>query len=130
VAPQSSRPYGSCNIPDDRSGVVISLFAASDLENGIAAERWSQSEIDTVRNFFMSRWTMVITIGIFIVGLIVSVLFLFRVWNHPNHLGFAFLFMGQTFVGLLRAVKQPLLASPKPRLNSSAPLQSQHWGGR
>jgi uncharacterized membrane protein HdeD (DUF308 family) len=115
-------------------GYGIVFFAKSQLENGIAAERWPDDEIESLRNLLKSPLTLGCNIALFIA---MVAFFLFDRRNNPA--GWACFVLSQAISQLSFATRRPRDNDPfrPPSIatwpgdtHSLAPIQSQHWGER
>ena len=106
-------------------GYAVMLFAAVDLESGIAAERWPDREIERVRSLLKSRTVIFLSFAFFI-GLLLT----FATQRY-RPLGWGLFALGQTLYQLQIRTREPSSNTPaQPTWTNLAPLQSQHWGER
>jgi len=112
-------------------GGAVALLAVLDLESGIAAQRWNDSEIERLRAVCSSRLYTALSIAVFIgaVALFISSLAIAPMHNHS--LGWALYFPGLILLQLRNATRlKPESAVRQPTWESLRPLQSSHWGER
>jgi hypothetical protein len=112
-------------------GGAIALLACLDLESGVAAQRWSDSDIDRLRALFNSRLFKALGIGLFIgaVALFIVPHTIPSMHNSPS--GWSLYFLGLILLQLRNATRlKPESAERQPTWESLRPLQSSHWGER
>ena len=105
-------------------GYALAIIAGSDIQNGIAAQRWPDSEISRLRKLLNSPIANALTIA-FLVGLVVA---LFGQRYRP--IFWSFFALNQTLLHLRNSTREPPTKTPGPTWTNLAPLQSQHWGER
>jgi hypothetical protein len=116
-------------------GFAIAMFARSELESGIANDRWPDTEVESLRNLVRAPVAMAIPFALFIamVGLIL-------ISRRNTPIFWACFILIQTFTQLSYATRRPpetpsrWLSTSTARwpdeISSLAPIQSQHWGNR
>ncbi len=110
-------------------GAAVVFLAVLDLESGIAAQRWSEPDIERLRSLFNSRPYKALSIG-----LIVIFIGFFALTVHSSHMNqsfWSFWLLIQTLLQLRNATRlKPENAERKPTWENLRPLQSNHWGER
>ena len=109
-------------------GFYLSIRAQQRLNKGIAARLWTEEELQPVRSLFESwpvRSALWVLIGAGLVMLLIDNSHL----HHGSSIGFWICFV---LLNWLMGLKQSLVPSdssePRFQLQTSAPLQSEHWG--
>jgi sterol desaturase/sphingolipid hydroxylase (fatty acid hydroxylase superfamily) len=107
-------------------GFFISIRSQSDLKEGVANQRWEPSQIEPLRNLFLSAWWTALIIGL----AVVAVVFMLIVWPHNTGIAWIFLYPSMTASWLAIAVRRT--ETPKPPIDWSnfGPIRSDHWGQR
>ncbi len=116
-------------------GFAIAFFARSEIESGIANDRWPEAEVQSLRNLARSPFAMAICVALFIAMTALLVV-------HPRYTSafWACFILLQIFSQLSWATRPPP-ATPTSWLGAStarwqdetaslAPIQSNHWGSR
>lgn len=109
-------------------GEYLSIWSPQELRNGIQLDRWSQEQLNPVRLFSESRIARIAPIALLVIGI---VLFLIETCSlhHSSSVGFWVCFiLSNGLIALNRSVAPPRDSQPALWLESSAPLQSEHWG--
>jgi hypothetical protein len=109
-------------------GFYLSIRAQQKLSKGIGAGRWTEAELQPVRSLFESwpvRSASWVLIGTAVVTLLIDS-------SHPHHgfsIGFWICFVLLNWLmGFKRSLIPPSTSEPRFQLQTSAPLQSEHWG--
>jgi len=113
------------------AGFVIGLNAQTDLTSGIAAERWPEQEIEFLRHLITSRWVTAFSLTCVLVFFLLTLLGLLSNKSHSAYspVGWAFYAPGMSALWLRNSIAPPSSKAPStPRLTSTSPLQSDHWG--
>jgi hypothetical protein len=107
-------------------GFFVSIKSQSELKEGVANQRWEASQIEPIRNLFLSVWWRVLIIGLAVVALV----FMLIVWPHNIGLAWIFLYPSMTASWLAIAVRRT--ETPKPLIDwhTFSPIHSDHWGHR
>ncbi len=108
-------------------GFVISLWAGSDLTNGMQGGRWPDEKIETVRAHLESPWLR----GLAVVFLVLACLML-AFSAHDQGRGFFWpaLILSQTITRLQLSAKRPPVTPEPINWNNASPVYSEHWGER
>lgn len=101
-------------------GFYLALNAESELTNGIAAERWTASQLAPIRKVFGSRYIMAASLALIAVGFI---LFLTNL-RRSDRL-WPFLLLSMSLSRIFAALKEP---RPRPDSRTYTPIQSDNWG--
>ncbi len=105
------------------SGFSIAYLSASDLESGIANERWPEDEINSVRARIESPLATAFALALF------SVYLVFALFSHRfRMIWFSPFILLQTLNFLRSSVRLRSKAVREPKWSSLAPLTSNHWG--
>jgi hypothetical protein len=108
-------------------GIGLSLFAISSLGNGIAAARWSDQEISTLRSRLTSRPSNLLYLAL--LALMVVFLVLSIRSSHLYPVYWALFILTQTVIWLRNTLRrQASRPTHDSTWSSIAPLQSDHWG--
>jgi Ca2+/H+ antiporter len=108
-------------------GIGLSLFANSSLGNGIAAARWSDQEIASLRSRLNSRPSNVLYVAL--VALMVVFLVLSIRSSHLYPVYWALFILTQTVIWLRNTLRrQASRPTHESNWSNIAPLQSDHWG--
>jgi hypothetical protein len=106
-------------------GFALSFKAESSLKDGIAAERWSSEQIESLRaNLGSFLWTALAG------TLLVAGFILIVTVRHGAALAWVGIALAQTITRLQMAVKRPRQSQPPIDWRTYSPIQSDHWGNR
>ncbi len=111
-------------------GGYLSIWAQQELSNGIQLDRWTEEQLHPMRVFSESWLATVVPAALLIVGI---VLFLIETssLHHSASIGFWVCFvLNYGLMSLKRSLAAPNPSQPASWLQSSAPIQSEHWGDR
>ena len=109
-------------------GLALALRANSNLQNGIAAARWSDQEIESLRSFFSSRSIKFLSttlLALMLASLVISIA--------SDHLlrpiFWVFFVLSQTLTQLRNSTRrQASSTNHQPTWSNLSPLRSEHWG--
>jgi hypothetical protein len=108
-------------------GLALSLSAESTINNGIAAERWPEDRVESLRRILRSPWSVAASVLVLILFVVCN-LFL----RHTGIGWMVFLF-GQTLWRLTIAVRPPTKPrdpNPLTQWRTWSRINSSHWGER
>ena len=107
------------------AGFYVSFRAEAGLTNGIAAERWTASQLAPIRKVFCSRYIIAVGLGLIAVGFILWLM-------NPRHseVIWPFILVSQSLTRIFGALKEPRPSSPRPGWRDLTPIHSDHWGQR
>src|ERR1700677_202557 len=108
-------------------GIALALFANSSLENGIAAARWNDQEIESLRAILNSRPSNFLNIAL--LALMVASLVIGILSPHRYPIFWAFFILSQS-INWMRNATRRKASSPthEPSWSNLSPLRSNHWG--
>jgi len=109
-------------------GEYLSIWSSQELSNGIQLDRWTEAQLHPVRLFSESRIARIAPIALLVIGI---VLFLIETCSlhHSSSGGFWVCFiLSHGLIALNRSLAPPRDSQPALWLESSTPLQSEHWG--
>ena len=116
-------------------GFVITVFARSELESGIANDRWPANQIESLRNLVSKE--LVVWCGI---AALIAMFLLFIFNPHLSPIYWAFFILNQSLAQLSFATRGPRdsattwigisTARWPDDTQALAPIQSNHWGQR
>jgi hypothetical protein len=103
-------------------GWYLSIWAQLELSNGIQLDRWTEEQLHPVRIFSESWIAKGTPIALAVIGI---ALFL----HHSGSIGFWVCFvLSNGLMALRHSLAAPNDSQSTSWLESSAPLQSEHWG--
>lgn len=110
-------------------GWYLSFWSQQELSNGIASDRWTEEQLRPVRAFSESRiLAMVAPLALLVLG-VAFYLIETSGWHHSGSIGFWVCFiLSHGLMALNRSLAAPKDSQSTLWLETSAPLQSEHWG--
>lgn len=108
-------------------GILLALYAHSSLENGIAAARWNDQEIESLRDILNSPLAKFLYIAL--LALMVASLILDFLSPHRSPAFWAIFILCQSFIWMRNATRhQTSNPNHEPTWNNLSPIRSDHWG--
>jgi hypothetical protein len=106
-------------------GFYLAFRAEGDLRNGIAAERWTTTQLTPIRRIFGSRHIIGVGLGLIAVGIILLLM-------NPRHseVVWPFILLSQSLTRIFGALKEPRPSTPPPDWRNFTPIHSDQWGQR
>ena len=105
------------------AGFSIAYLAASNLESGIATERWPENEINDVRARLLSPLTTVLALALFAAYLVLAF------FNHRYRIvWFPPFILLQTLAFLRSSVGLRSTPPHESKWSQLSPIRSEHWG--
>jgi E3 ubiquitin-protein ligase DOA10 len=108
-------------------GLVLSLWAESSINNGIAAARWPEDRIEALRRILRSPWSVALSVVVLVVFLVCCFVV------HQRGIGWMVFLLGQTLSRLAIAVRVPAGPrddNPLTKWRTWSSIRSDHWGQR
>jgi hypothetical protein len=106
-------------------GLTILFKASATLENGIAASRWPEEEIEALRIKLESPMLPVLSFGI----LFASIILMLALPRHGSGV-LAGTILVQGMTRLRYIMRRSSDSRPRIDWQNNSPIQSQHWGNR
>jgi hypothetical protein len=111
------------------AGFAISFYASTDLESGLANQRWPEDEIASTRAILSSSLVTAATLLC-----VTAAMILVLSARSTRPIGWALLVFGQSLTRLQAAAKPPRTNHPThyvpPNWTNFSPIHSDHWGER
>jgi FtsH-binding integral membrane protein len=104
----------------------VSFNAENDLKKGIAADRWNDARLSSLRN--NAPWFTALAICILVAACTLFFLHSTDSGHHAFGYGFPLLFIGQTLTRLAYILKQQTQDPTGPRWTNLSAIRSEHWG--
>jgi MFS family permease len=105
------------------AGFSIAYLAASNLESGIATERWPENEINDVRARLLSPLTTALALALFAAYLVLAF------FNHRYRIvWFPPFILLQTLTFLRSSVRLRSTPPHESKWGQLSPIRSEHWG--
>lgn len=109
-------------------GWYLSIWSQQELSNGIQLDRWTEEQLHPILAFSDSRISKIALVVLAIIG-IVFYLREIPFLHHSGSSGFWICFvLCNGLMSLKRSLAPPNDSQLRPWLETSAPLQSDHWG--
>ena len=104
-------------------GFYLAFRAEGDIKNGIAAERWTTSQLAPIRKVFGSRYIIGVGLVLIAAGLILLLM-------NPRHsqVAWPFILASQSLTRIFGALKEPRTSVPPPDWRNYDPIHSDQWG--
>jgi hypothetical protein len=109
------------------AGIYLVFKAKTELESGIANQRWPEAQVERLRSIVNSPTVTIV----FVAFMLAYVSMVFQ-HNSFRHIAWGFYWPAQAITQLRFACKEPKPQGPFERLDwkTIPPLQSEHWGER